>query len=173
MNTKQKMTGFTLLEMMIVVAIIGIVGAIAMPSYTKYVKRAKASEVITLYENMKIHMVAYHLDNGKWPTNYGNLSQRNEDIGLGPTDSYSTNTIDRAWVGSNGVRGKGTKGSGHIAITYKDGSLRASPNNRGGRFIATVERVNGRYKWVCNNTSSSAVWKSDMSHEYLPESCHN
>ena len=171
MNTNKKITGFTLLEIMIAVAIIGILSAVALPSYTKYVKRTKATEVIALYSAMKIHMVAYHIDNGKWPTNHGNLSLRNTDIGLGPTDSYTTDTINRAWVGSGGVRSKPTADSGHIAITYKDGSLKNPANKNGGRFLATVERINGRYVWICNNTS--ATWRSDMDYEYLPESCHN
>ena len=171
MNTKKKMTGFTLLEIMIVVAIIGILGAVAMPSYNKYIKRAKASEVLTLYAAMKIHMVSYHLDTGEWPANNGNLSLRNAEIGLGPVDSYSTDTILNAWVGTGGVRSKPGSESGHIAITYKDGALHKNPNSRGGMFLATVERVNGRYTWICNNTA--ATWRSTMNYDYLPESCHN
>lgn len=171
MNTKKKNAGFTLIEMMIAVVIIGILASVAMPSYISYVKRAKASEIISLYEAIKLHMVNYHIDNGAYPTNHGNLSQRNIDIGLGPTNSYETDTILAAWVGTNGVQGKPVGESGHIAITYKDGDLRKTPNTKGGRFIATVEKVNGRYVWVCNDSSS--IFSSDMNHEYLPKSCHN
>jgi type IV pilus assembly protein PilA len=52
---KYKHQGFTLLELMMVIAIIGILASIALPSYQSYVYRAKAAEVITLID--KIHTV--------------------------------------------------------------------------------------------------------------------
>ncbi len=51
MKTTQK--GFTLIELMIVIAIIGILAAVAIPAYTDYLKKAKVSEAVTLLDAMK------------------------------------------------------------------------------------------------------------------------
>ena len=55
--------GFTLIEVMIVVAIIGILAAIAMPSYTAYVQRSKAAEATSTLANLRIRMEQYYQDN--------------------------------------------------------------------------------------------------------------
>ena len=60
-NSRQK--GFTLIEVMIVVAIIGILAAIALPSYTDYVKRGKAAEATSMLANFRIRMEQSYQDN--------------------------------------------------------------------------------------------------------------
>ena len=54
--------GFTLLELMIVVAIIGILGAIAIPSFTKLMMRTKRAELPTLVTAIREHQVAYYAE---------------------------------------------------------------------------------------------------------------
>lgn len=60
---KKAQKGFTLVELMVVVAIIGILAAIAVPSYQEYVQRARASEATSALADMRIKMEQYFQDN--------------------------------------------------------------------------------------------------------------
>ncbi|EPH7454669.1 pilin, partial [Neisseria gonorrhoeae] len=67
MNTLQK--GFTLIELMIVIAIVGILAAVALPAYQDYTARAQVSEAILLAEGQKSAVTEYYLNHGEWPKN--------------------------------------------------------------------------------------------------------
>lgn len=58
-----KQRGFTLIEVMIVVAIIGIVASIALPAYTDYVKQGKAAEATATLADLRVKMEQYYQDN--------------------------------------------------------------------------------------------------------------
>ena len=64
-NTK----GFTLIELMIAVAIVGVLGAVAVPAYQDYSIRAQISEGILLAEGAKPMITEYHATHGEYPTN--------------------------------------------------------------------------------------------------------
>ncbi|ENS7756303.1 pilin [Neisseria gonorrhoeae] len=69
MNTLQK--GFTLIELMIVIAIVGILAAVALPAYQDYTARAQVSEAILLAEGQKSAVTEYYLNHGIWPKDNG------------------------------------------------------------------------------------------------------
>ncbi|HFC1665890.1 TPA: pilin [Neisseria gonorrhoeae] len=73
MNTLQK--GFTLIELMIVIAIVGILAAVALPAYQDYTARAQVSEAILLAEGQKSAVTEYYLNNGEWPKDNGNAGK--------------------------------------------------------------------------------------------------
>lgn len=64
---QQTQTGFTLIELMIVVAIIGILAAVALPAYKDYTVRAKVSEVILAATGVKANLVEWWTVKGTWP----------------------------------------------------------------------------------------------------------
>ncbi len=66
MKTMQK--GFTLIELMIVIAIIGILAAIALPAYQDYTKRSRVSEGLSLAGGAKSALTEYYASNNKWPS---------------------------------------------------------------------------------------------------------
>jgi len=72
---KKEQQGFTLIELMIVVAIIGILAAIAIPAYQDYTIRAQISEGLTLAGGAKAALSEYYFDRGAWPTD-------NDEAGL-------------------------------------------------------------------------------------------
>lgn len=60
--------GFTLIELMIVVAIIGILAAVAIPAYQDYIARAQVSEAVSLSSSGKTPLAEYFADKGIWPS---------------------------------------------------------------------------------------------------------
>jgi len=67
MNTMRKQGGFTLIELMIVIAILAILMAIAIPAYQDYSIRAKVSECVNLAASAKLAVSETALSTGKWP----------------------------------------------------------------------------------------------------------
>ena len=64
---KKLQMGFTLIELMIVVAIIGILAAVAIPAYQDYIARSQVSEAISLTSGGKTPLAEYFADKGYWP----------------------------------------------------------------------------------------------------------
>jgi len=87
--TKKLQRGFTLIELMIVVAIIGILAAIAIPAYQDYVIRSQVSEGLTLASSVKASVSEFYADRGVWPTDTGGGAG---DLGLTapPSGKYVT-----------------------------------------------------------------------------------
>jgi len=78
---KKMQQGFTLIELMIVVAIIGILAAIAIPAYQDYTKRSHVTEGLTLAGAAKAGLAEFYASNGAWPV--GNPA--NASVGLPAT----------------------------------------------------------------------------------------
>ena len=88
--------GFTLIELMIVIAIIGILAVIALPAYQDYTGRAQVSEAITLMEGQKSAVVEFYADKGKWP-------KTNADAGIAAASDIKGKYVAKVAVGDNGV----------------------------------------------------------------------
>lgn len=165
----KKHSGFTLIEILIAMAILGIIVSIAVPSYGNYVKRSKVAEAIVISEEARIALIADHVKRRQFVESYSDWDRRNAEIGLPPTESYKSDTIVEMWVGSTGVKGADTT-SAHIAIRF-DPKLGVSTSSRPGFMLSTVEYKDGEYIYTCANTES--IWRSNIKEEYLPASCKN
>ena len=141
----KKQQGFTLIELMIVVAIIGILAAIAIPAYQDYTIRAQVSEGLNLAGGAKAAVTEYTQDRGTFPTT-------NTLAGISDAADIKGKYVDNVAVGASGVVTV-TYGSGAHSII--DGStLQLAPSTNAG----SVE-------WTCTSLSAS------IANKHLPAAC--
>ncbi|HEZ2535475.1 TPA: pilin [Neisseria meningitidis] len=127
MNTLQK--GFTLIELMIVIAIVGILAAVALPAYQDYTARAQVSEAILLAEGQKSAVTEYYLNHGEWPGD-------NSSAGVA-----SSSTIKGKYVKSVEVK------NGVITATMLSSGV--NKEIQGKKLSLWAKRQDGSVKWFC------------------------
>ncbi|MCF3082729.1 pilin [Neisseria gonorrhoeae] len=128
MNTLQK--GFTLIELMIVIAIVGILAAVALPAYQDYTARAQVSEAILLAEGQKSAVTEYYLNHGEWPKN-------NASAGVASPPSNIKGKYVESVTVENGV------------VTAKMKSDGVNKEIQGKKLSLWAKRENGSVKWFC------------------------
>nr|WP_101134166.1 pilin [Neisseria meningitidis] len=127
MNTLQK--GFTLIELMIVIAIVGILAAVALPAYQDYTARAQVSEAILLAEGQKSAVTEYYLNHGEWPAN-------NSSAGVASSSEIKGKYVQSVTV-ANGV------------ITAQMASSGVNKEIQGKKLSLWAKRQAGSVKWFC------------------------
>ncbi|HFC5898570.1 TPA: pilin, partial [Neisseria meningitidis] len=128
MNTLQK--GFTLIELMIVIAIVGILAAVALPAYQDYTARAQVSEAILLAEGQKSAVTEYYLNHGEWPAN-------NSSAGVASSATDIKGKYVQSVTVANGV------------ITAQMASSNVNNEIKGKKLSLWAKRQAGSVKWFC------------------------
>ncbi|HGO7103637.1 TPA: pilin [Neisseria meningitidis] len=161
MNTFQK--GFTLIELMIVIAIVGILAAVALPAYQDYTARAQVSEAILLAEGQKSAVTEYYLNHGIWPGD-------NNSAGVATSTDIKGKYVQKVEV-KNGV------------VTATMASSNVNNEIKGKKLSLWAKRQNGSVKWFCGQPVARAAkddtikaatdTTTNINTKHLPSTCRD
>ncbi|MBW3920853.1 pilin [Neisseria meningitidis] len=162
MNTLQK--GFTLIELMIVIAIVGILAAVALPAYQDYTARAQVSEAILLAEGQKSAVTEYYLNHGIWPKN-------NTSAGVASSATDIKGKYVQSVTVANGV------------VTAEMKSSGVNKEIQGKKLSLWAKRQDGSVKWFCgqpvtrtaanNDEVTAATGNDKIDTKHLPSTCRD
>ena len=158
----QNQKGFTLIELMIVIAIIAILAAIALPAYNNYVARSQVSEAVSLAASFKTPVGLFVTEEGVCPTKTDEgftglevLTGSSDSVGQ-YVQSITFDADEGKCIITASMSDKANaKVKGNIVLTS---SVIAASDSEG----STTSSGNGIAKWSCTST---------ISDEFLPKSC--
>ena len=147
MSMKAKVQkGFTLIELMIVVAIIGILAAVALPAYQDYTKRSHTAEGLALADAVKASISEYRADRGVWPVN---------NYAAGVANTITGNAVKSVAVTTAAA-------GGIITVTY---NTKVENNTT---IILTGTVTPGGTTWKCDGPTGGTV-----NNKYRPATCRS
>ena len=147
-NKGNRFRGFTIIELMVVLAVVSILAVIAMPIYISYATRSQVSEGMVFAAEARTAVAEYFSDTNTMP-------QNNSQSGLKEPDDYnSLDYVSRLAVGND-------PHPGSITVAFKIPSL--GTNNRLQLVPATV---NNRLTWTCTSAATNG-----MEPRFLPPNC--
>jgi type IV pilus assembly protein PilA len=167
MKNRYSSKAFTLIELMIVVAIIGILAAVAIPAYQDYTNRAKIGALISMTSGLKTSITEFYMSQGRWPTQ--------TEISA----TWSANSYGQVWYADSGSSPR------LVIYYYQTGGINTTlyPYPPQAGFSAEVNirpavSANGTVAWVCGYAAVPSGYTLNGPDQYnwinkawLPSNC--
>ncbi|WP_305837412.1 pilin [Photobacterium leiognathi] len=143
----KKQQGFTLIELMIVVAVIGVLSAIAIPQYQKYVAKTEVASVLSTMTGIKTNIEAFVVENGRFPTG----KDKETPKALGAPESMP--------LGAFTITPSGTDDAGTLDLKFNKTNVNALLKD----LTLTLTRTKTTGVWTCST--------KDIEQALLPKGC--
>lgn len=143
-------SGFTLMELLIVLALVAVISMIAVPIYRSYVQSAKITEGLTLASSIQLDTEIYYTLNNKWPSH----DRAHADLKIGDATDYQGNSVQSISVSHN-----------VITVLYDPDEVVGESGEGDVQLILTAEVAenSGVIRWECRGRN--------MAESDLPANC--
>jgi type IV pilus assembly protein PilA len=151
MNMQKVQKGFTLIELMIVIAIVGILAAIALPAYQDYTVRAKMSEPMAFLSEAKTTLSEFYATQGRFPNALEAGLNTNPNTDIVASIKYSD------------------ADNGKVGVTLKPNTIPGETSAVGFSLSPVTVTGSRSVQWVCGGTGAAGV--PNIEAKYRPSTC--
>ncbi|EGQ7768032.1 pilin [Vibrio parahaemolyticus] len=148
-SKQKKQQGFTLIELMIVVAVIGVLASIAIPQYQKYVAKSEVASALATLTGVKTNVEAFAVENGKFPDG-ASTNETEADLGVPTTIPSGSITFTAA-----------SSSAGTIKFAFDSAGVSNLVTSKNFELVRASDGT-----WTCQGSSASPV-----TDDLLPKNC--
>lgn len=168
-------TGFSLIELMVVVAVIGILAVIAIPSYRDYTIRSRISEALVMFNPVKAEVEEFYNTKGRLP----NANEVKVVGKLGADNNLASSTVTKVNTGIvESIFVYDRDGGVNVRFEaiinpniFPTGSLTSTTPIV--QIWPTINSTSGTLIWTCGTSPSGSSGSKHIPFRFLPSSCHN